>query len=131
MRRPSDTADETVNVPALHCGVQLLETADEMLMDTLQGDKRTAPYILSRLSPTIAVVSPGGMDKLVAALEKAGHLARVVPVSTFSDWHNQPGYDAASQWDEEYSWYDEPEPGSEDDEDWDDEDEDWDDDDDD
>jgi len=56
----------------------MIEVADDIILDNLYADPRTAQFLLKRLSKTVAVVAPGQMDALLARLLKAGHTPKVL-----------------------------------------------------
>ena len=64
--------------PILHEHVPLIEVADEFLLDSLYADPQTAQYLLDRLSKTVAVVSPGQSNALLARLFKLGHTPKIL-----------------------------------------------------
>ncbi len=78
---PSQT-DLLASLPAagevvLHEGLTLLEVADPADLSAIQADARLKDFILTRLSPTEAVVLPQHSQALVKALLKAGHTPKV------------------------------------------------------
>ncbi len=60
-----------------HEGLTLLEVADPADLSAIQADARLKAFILTRLSPTEAVVLPQHSQALVKALLKAGHTPKV------------------------------------------------------
>ncbi len=62
----------------LHQGVQLIEVATPLLLDTLISNPRTAPLILTRLDDRTAIVAPGKIDELLERLKKLGQLPKVL-----------------------------------------------------
>jgi len=64
--------------PILHKNLPIIEVADHLILDDLYADPRSAQYLLTRLGPTVAVVSPGEMDNLLARLLKLGHTPKVL-----------------------------------------------------
>lgn len=62
---------------ALHEGLTLLEVADPADLSAIQADARLKDFILTRLSPTEAVVLPQHSQAFVKALLKAGHTPKV------------------------------------------------------
>lgn len=70
---PLPAAGEVV----LHEGLTLLEVADPADLSAIQADARLKDFILTRLSPTEAVVLPQHSQALVKALLKAGHTPKV------------------------------------------------------
>jgi len=64
--------------PILHENLPLIEVADPILLDTLYADPRTEMYLLNRLSERVAVIAPGGVDKLENYLLKQGHTPKVM-----------------------------------------------------
>ncbi len=67
-----------MNQLILHENLPLIEVADSFLLDNLYSDPRTAQYLLTRLSKTVAVVAPGQMDALLSRLLKTGHTPKVL-----------------------------------------------------
>jgi hypothetical protein len=57
----------------LHENLPIIEVADHLILDDLYADPRVAQFLLTRLSPTTAVVAPDQMDALLARLLKLGH----------------------------------------------------------
>ncbi len=60
-----------------HEGLTLLEVADPADLSAIQADTRLKDFILTRLSPTEAVVLPQHSQTLIKALLKAGHTPKV------------------------------------------------------
>ncbi len=67
-----------MNSPVLHENLPLIEVADHLILDDLYADPLAAKFLLTRLSPTVAVVAPGKMDTLLARLLKLGHTPKVL-----------------------------------------------------
>lgn len=67
-----------MNLPVLHENLSLIEVADRLILDDLYADPRTEQFLLTSLSPTIAVVALGQMDVLLARLLKLGHTSKVL-----------------------------------------------------
>jgi hypothetical protein len=61
----------------LHEGLTLVEVADAADLTAIQADARLRGFILTRLSPTEAVVLPQHSQAFVKALLKAGHTPKV------------------------------------------------------
>lgn len=61
----------------LHEGLTLVEVADPADLTSLQADPRLQGFILTRLSPTEAVVLPQHSQNFLKALLKAGHTPKV------------------------------------------------------
>jgi hypothetical protein len=70
--------NQIMNQLTLHENVPLIEVEDHFILDDLYADSRTAQYLLTRLSSTVAVVAPGQIDALQARLLKAGHTPKVL-----------------------------------------------------
>jgi hypothetical protein len=68
---------ERINA-TLHGNLSIIEVSEGLLLDTLLADAHTAPYILTRLSERVAIVSPGNLDTLLARLRRLGHTPRVL-----------------------------------------------------
>ncbi len=64
--------------PILHENLPLLEVLDPILLDALYADPQTEMYLLTRLSERVAVIAPGGIDKLEKHLLKQGHTPKVL-----------------------------------------------------
>jgi len=64
--------------PTLHDNLPLLEVTDSLLLDALYADPRVSDYLLTRLSDRVAVVAPGGVDKLREYLLKQGHTPKML-----------------------------------------------------
>jgi hypothetical protein len=64
--------------PILHENLPLLEVLDPILLDALYADPQTEMYLLTRLSERVAVIAPGGIDKLENYLLKQGHTPKVL-----------------------------------------------------
>jgi hypothetical protein len=67
-----------MNQPILHENLPLIEVADHLILDDLYADLLAAKYLLTRLSPTLAVVAPNQMDALLVRLLKTGHTPKVL-----------------------------------------------------
>ena len=67
-----------MNQSILHDNLPLIEVADHLILDDLYADPLAAKYLLTRLSPTLAVVAPNQMDALLARLLKMGHTPKVL-----------------------------------------------------
>jgi hypothetical protein len=67
-----------MNSPILHENLPIIEVADHLILDDLYADPRVAQFLLTRLSPTIAVVAPGQMDALRAGMLKLGHTPKML-----------------------------------------------------
>ncbi len=70
---PVPVAGEVV----LHEGLTLVEVADAADLTAIQADSRLKNFILTRLSPTEAVVLPQHSQAFLKALLKAGHTPKV------------------------------------------------------
>jgi hypothetical protein len=64
--------------PILHENLPLIEVADHLILDDLYAEPLTAKHLLTRFSPTVAVVAPDQMDALLARLLKLGHTPKVL-----------------------------------------------------
>jgi hypothetical protein len=60
-----------------HEGLTLVEVADAADLAAIQADARLGGFILTRLSPTAAVVLPQHSQTFLKALLKAGHTPKV------------------------------------------------------
>ncbi len=67
-----------MNSPILHENLSLIEVADHLILDDLYADPHVAQFLLTRLSPTVAVVAPDQMDALLARLLKLGQTPKVL-----------------------------------------------------
>jgi hypothetical protein len=61
-----------------HTNIAVIEVAEGWLLDALLADTTAAKYIVLRLSETVAVVTPGTVDTLLARLRKLGHTPKVL-----------------------------------------------------
>lgn len=61
----------------LHEGLTLIEVADAADLTSIQADSRLKDFILTRLSPTEALVLPQHSQAFLKALLKAGHTPKV------------------------------------------------------
>jgi hypothetical protein len=78
----SSQTDQLEPVPVvgevvLHEGLTLIEVADTADLTAMQADARLKDFILTRLSPTEAVVLPQHSQAFLKALLKAGHTPKV------------------------------------------------------
>ncbi len=78
----SSQADQLEPVPVasevvLHEGLTLIEVAEAADLTAIQADARLKDFILTRLSPTEAVVLPQHSQTFLKALLKAGHTPKV------------------------------------------------------
>jgi hypothetical protein len=64
--------------PIFHENLPLIEVDDPLILDDLYADPRVAQFLLTRLGPTVAVVTPGQMDALLVRLLKLGHTPKVL-----------------------------------------------------
>lgn len=62
----------------LHSKLALIEVAEPALLQEIEVDPRTGPFIVARLSDCVAVVAPGKANFLVKRLLKAGHTPKVI-----------------------------------------------------
>jgi EAL domain-containing protein (putative c-di-GMP-specific phosphodiesterase class I) len=62
----------------VHTNISVIEVAEGWLLDALLADTTAAKYIVLRLSETVAVVTPGALDALLARLRKLGHTPKVL-----------------------------------------------------
>lgn len=60
-----------------HRPVTLLEVQDSADLDVLLLDGKVGAHVLTRLSPTFALLTPGSEKAVLDALRKAGHTPRV------------------------------------------------------
>ncbi|MDO4245791.1 MAG: hypothetical protein Q4C89_07195, partial [Deinococcus sp.] len=61
-----------------HRPVSLLEVQDAADLDVLLLDSKLAPHLLTRLSPTVALLAKDSEKAVLDALRKAGHTPKVV-----------------------------------------------------
>ena len=61
----------------LHEGLTLIEVADAADLTSIQADSRLKDFILTRLSPTEALVLPQHNQAFLKALLKAGHTPKL------------------------------------------------------
>jgi len=64
--------------PILHENLPLIEVSDPDILQGLYADPRTSPFLLTQIGPTCAVVTPGGLEQLLARLIKLGHTPKVL-----------------------------------------------------
>jgi hypothetical protein len=62
----------------IHSNIPVIEVAEGWLLDALLADTTAAKYIVLRLSETVAVVTPGTVDALLARVRKLGHTPKVL-----------------------------------------------------
>ena len=62
----------------LHQNLPILQVAEPFLLEMLLPDPATAPYILARLSQTMAIVEPKHVDTMIARLLKLKHMPKVL-----------------------------------------------------
>ncbi|WP_161884005.1 hypothetical protein [Deinococcus alpinitundrae] len=72
-----DTLPPGVQVVA-HRPLSVLEVQDSADLDALLLDVRLAARVVSRLAPTVALLTPGSEKEVLEVLRKAGHLPKVV-----------------------------------------------------
>jgi hypothetical protein len=75
---PSRAAPSANTPPTLHLGLTLLEVTEPHLLEDLRRDRRLGALIEGQLSPTVAVVRPGGEEALVQQLRRLGHFPRLL-----------------------------------------------------
>jgi len=66
------------NPPILHTNLTLIETADKTLLDMFFQDASTRPFLVARLSDTVAAVQPDKFEMLLNRLKKLGHTPKVL-----------------------------------------------------
>jgi len=62
----------------VHENLPLLEVLDPILLDSLYANPQTEMYLLTRLSERVAIIAPGGTDKLEKYLLRQGHTPKVL-----------------------------------------------------
>ena len=62
----------------LHHGVAVLEVGDPAQLLELAADTGLRPFLLCRLSPTVALVDPGRADELVEMLRRRGETPKIL-----------------------------------------------------
>jgi hypothetical protein len=62
----------------LHKNVSLLEVNDPAVLDQLFADRKTAEFLLVRLSDLVALVDTEKLDTLYARLRKLDHLPKII-----------------------------------------------------
>ena len=62
----------------LHLGVAVLEVGDPAQLLELAADTGLRPFLLCRLSPTVALVDPGRADDLAEMLRRHGHTPKIL-----------------------------------------------------
>jgi hypothetical protein len=68
----------SVTAVIAHLPLSVLEVQDSADLDALLLDARLAARVVSRLSPSLALLEPGSEKEVLEALRKAGHLPGVV-----------------------------------------------------
>lgn len=76
--QPLQLADFGVSEVTAHRPVSLLEVQDAADLDVLLLDSKLAPHLLTRLSPTVALLAKGSEKAVLDTLRKAGHTPKVV-----------------------------------------------------
>ncbi len=62
----------------LHVGVAVLEVGDPAQLLELAADTGLRPFLLCRLSPTVALVDPGRADDLAEMLRRHGQTPKIL-----------------------------------------------------
>jgi hypothetical protein len=62
----------------VHTGAAVLEVAEPAQLLELASDPALRPLLLCRLSPTAALVDPGGSEQLLEVLRRRGHTPKVL-----------------------------------------------------
>lgn len=62
----------------LHRNVSLLEVSDPAILDQLLADRKTAEYLLARISDRVVVVDSDKLDALYTRLRKLDHMPKMV-----------------------------------------------------
>jgi hypothetical protein len=62
----------------LHRNVSLLEVSDPAVLDGLFADRKTAEFLLARISDRVAVVDTARLDALYTRLRKLEHMPKVI-----------------------------------------------------
>jgi hypothetical protein len=62
----------------LHIGVAVLEVDDPAQLLELAADTGLRPFLLCRLSPTVALVDPGRADDLADMLRRRGQTPKIL-----------------------------------------------------
>ncbi|GGJ88681.1 hypothetical protein [Deinococcus aquiradiocola] len=77
---PAAPPDPLAGVTRLtaHRPLALLEVQDAADLDALMQDPRLTPHIAARLDPLFALVLPASVERLQAALLKAGHTPKLL-----------------------------------------------------
>lgn len=61
-----------------HVNIPVIEVSDAWMLDALLADTTAAKYIVRRLSETVALVTPGAFEALLARLRKLGHTPKIL-----------------------------------------------------
>jgi hypothetical protein len=61
-----------------HLHAAVLEVSDPAQLLELASDAGLRPLLLCRLAPTVALIDPGGAERLVETLRRRGHTPKVV-----------------------------------------------------
>ena len=64
--------------PYLHRNVSLLEVSDPAVLDQLFADRKTAEFLLARISDQVALVDSQKLDALYTRLRKLEHMPKMV-----------------------------------------------------
>jgi hypothetical protein len=83
---PAEFLDEVLPPAApagaeVHLHAAVLEVGDPAQLMELAADPALQPFLLCRLSPTVALVDPGRAGELADALRKRGHTPKLVNLS--------------------------------------------------
>ena len=62
----------------MHSDAALLEVGDPAQLLELAADTALRPFLLCRLSPTVALVNPGRGDDLAEMLRRRGYTPRIL-----------------------------------------------------
>lgn len=73
----ADLSRFPVSQVTAHRPVALLEVQDSADLDVLMLDNKVSSHILTRLSPTFALLTTGSEKTVLDALRKAGHTPKV------------------------------------------------------
>ncbi len=72
------TEKESPNWPILHRQLIVIEVAESEILDMLQADRRIAPFIVAKLSDSVALVAAGKASLVIKQLLKAGHTPKII-----------------------------------------------------
>lgn len=64
-------------VAVVHENIPVIEAAEAFTLDLLLADTVVVDAVVKRIAPTVAIIDPAKMEKLLARLVEIGHLPKV------------------------------------------------------